>query len=182
MFSRQKKERLKDVLIDHVFDHCFNEIVHKVEADGIKINYDNPEQLNDPVIKSLVQAAIKSKSFKAYVAVRDSKYCKLLVADKTVHKSLIEKLESLGFSKGKRLYERIHKAHDFLIFRSYIVKNKPVENEVRLTEKGIRHYSDGKSFEDNYVYRRNSNIALSVSLTSIIIALTALFFLIINAA
>src|SRR5690606_18208672 len=117
----------------------------------------------------------KSRQIRGYYTTRDKEYCKVLINDDTVHKSLIKKLTTLGFRKGKRLYSRIEKAHDELIAKSYLVRNKPIENEVKLTEKGLRHYLDGKSFEDEYASRRNSLIAIGISIISTLIALIALF-------
>jgi len=171
----RKHNRLKDILINHVFDHCYNEVVQRIESPGINITFEDPKELEDPVTKSLIDQAKNSGQIRGYYTTRDKEYCKVLVNDVTVHKSLIKKLTSLGFRKGKRLYKRIEKAHDELIATSYLVRNKPIENEVKLTEKGLRHYLDGKSFEDEYAARRNSLIAIGISIISTLIALIALF-------
>ena len=168
-------EKLKDILIDHVFDYGFNEVVQKVESDEINVTYDDPRELEDPGTKTLVDSIRKSGSFKAYYTTRDKKYCKILLGENTVHKSLIQKLELLGYRKGKRLYGRIEKAQEQLIARSFLVRNNPIKEEVRLTEKGLRHYLDGKSVEDDFIQRRNSNNALIVSIVSFVVALAALF-------
>lgn len=171
----RKANRLKDILIDHVFDHCFNEVVRKIESPGFKITYEDPKELEDPLSQSIIESIKKSGKLKFQYTTRDNEFCKVLVDDNTVHKSLITKLEALGFKKGKHLYRRIEKAHNELVAKSYLVRNKPIENEVKLTEKGLKHYLDGKSFEDKFITRRNSNIALIISIISIVVALTALW-------
>jgi hypothetical protein len=84
MTNSRKIEKLKDILIDHVFDYGFNEVVKKVESPGINVTYDDPSQLQDPVIKSLIDSAGKSGNFKAYYSTRNKKYCKILHGDNTI--------------------------------------------------------------------------------------------------
>lgn len=171
----RKHNRLKDILINHVFDHCYNEVIQRIESPGINITFEDPKELEDPATKSFVDQVRNSGQIRGYYTTRDKQYCKVLINDNTVQKSLIKKLTALGFRKGKRLYSRIENAHDNLIATSYLVRNKPIENEVKLTEKGLRHYLDGKSFEDEYATRRNSLIAIGISIISTLIALIALF-------
>lgn len=175
MISRKKKERLKDILIDHVYDYCYNQIVQKIEGDGIKMTSEVPSLLNEETDKIILDKLSKSKKIKMYYETRQTKYCNIILTKDDLHKSLLEKLKQLGFSKGKNLKSRVVETHNLLLNRSYFAKNQPIENEVRLTEKGIKHYLDGKSFEDEYISRRNSNIAIVISISSIIIAIIAIF-------
>ncbi len=169
-----KHNRLKDILINHVFDHCYNEVVQRIESPVVNLTFEDPRELETPETKYLVEQAKNSGSFRSFYTTRNKEYCKVLINDNTVHKALIIKLTALGFSKGKKLFGRIRKAHDELVATSYLVRNKPVENQVKLTEKGLRHYLDGKSFEDEYAARRNSIIAIGISILSTLIALAAL--------
>lgn len=172
----RKHNRTKDILINHVFDHCYNEVVQKIDSPGSNITIEDPHALKDLAIKALVDQVIKSGNVRGYYTTRDKEYCKILIDDNTVHRSLIIKLNSLGISKGRRLYSRIEKAHNELLASSYLARNNPIKDEVKLTEKGLRHYLDGKSFEDEFAARRNSIIAIIVSVFSILIALAALVF------
>lgn len=169
----KKQNRLRDILIDHVFDYCNNEVVNKIESPGITILFDNAKDLEDPFTKHLVEKAIESGDMKNYFGVRNSEFCKILVG-KSVHQSLMQKLEILGFRKSNRLSKEIHRAEENLVARSYLVRNKPVENEVRLTEKGLKHYLDGRSFENSFLSRRNSIIAIVISVTSAIISIISM--------
>jgi len=171
----RKHNRLKDILVNHVFDHCYNEVVQRIESPGINITFEDPKELENSVTKSRVEQAQKSENSRLYFTTRNKDYCKVLINNETVHKSLMDKLLFLGFHKGKRLYKRIEKAHDELIVTSYMVRNNPIESEVRLTEKGLKHYLEGKSFEDEYATRRNSIIAIGISIISTLIALIALY-------
>ncbi len=175
MISKRKKERIKDVLIDHVFDFCFNEVVQRVEGGGIKLTYDDPVHLKDPTTAVVLEQIKKSDNLKAYYTTRETDYCEILTEPDYLHSTLIQKLKLSGFSKGKSLHKQVLKAQEFLIARSYLACNNPIKARVKLTEKGRRHYLDGKSFEDNYVNRRNSNLAIVISVLSIIIALIAIF-------
>ena len=170
---KKKNERIKDIIIDHIFDYCYNDIVHKAEGGGISLSAESGEQLGDPVMKSLDDAARDSGNYKNYFGPREVEYCTVLVREDTIHKAFSEKLQVLGIKKSKTLYRKIISAHSFLLARSYISKSKPIESKVKLTEKGLRHYLDGKSFEEAFVVRRNSNIALVVSFISIALAITA---------
>lgn len=173
MLNSSKIEKLKDILIDHVFDYGYNEVVQKVESPGINVTFDDPSQLQDPVTKSLIESAVKTGNFKAFYTTREKKYCKILLGENTVHRSLIIKLETLGYKKGKKLHGDIEKAQEQLVARSFLVRNNPIKEEVRLTEKGLKHYLEGKSFEDDYIQRRNSDIALVISVVSFFVALAA---------
>lgn len=175
MYSKKKKERIKDILIDHVYDFCYNEIVQRMEGGGHSLTFDNPTQLKDPTTKAIVDLIKNSKNVKGYYTTRDAKFCKIITSPNSLHSTLIDKLQKSNFSKGRGLQKNIISAQDFLISRSYFVQGNPIKSEVKLTEKGIQHYLDGKSFEDNYINRRNSNIAIIISIGSIIIALIAIF-------
>lgn len=175
MIAKRKRERIKDVLIDHVYDFCFNEVVQQVEGGGMKLTYNDPALLKGSTTAVIMDKIMKSENVKAYYTTRETKYCKILTEPDFLHSTLIKKLQFSGFSKGKRLHKDVVKAQEFLIARSYFAESNPIKARVKLTEKGKRHYLDGKSFEDNYVSRRNSNLAIVVSIFSIIIALIAIF-------
>ncbi len=175
MITKRKRERIKDVLIDHVYDFCFNEVVQRIEGGGMKLTYDDPVHLKDEATAVLLDQIKKSNKIKAYFTTRETEYCEILTEPDYLHSTLIKKLKFSGFSKGKVLLKEVLKAQEFLLARSYFASNKPIKTRVKLTEKGLRHYLDGKSFEDNYVNRRNSNLAIVVSAFSLIIALIAIF-------
>lgn len=169
----RKRNRLKDILINHVFDYCYNEIVKKFESEGFNFSSDGPEGFKDPSIQTLIEHSIKRGSSRFYHGTRDSEYCKILVKKDHTQKTLIDKLLHHGFRKGKKLYKHIENAHSFLIVNSYFAQNYHDKNEIKLTEKGLRHYLEGKSFEQDYLANRNSNLALILSIISIIIAMVA---------
>jgi len=174
MIFKREKERLKDILIDHVYDYCNNEIVHKLEGDNIKLEYDNPKLLNDPVTKSLVEQIKKSKKIKGYYKNRETKFCNLITEDNLIQSTLSEKLNFCGFKKSKNLEKNIIMAKKYLIARSYLSENNPIRAEVKLTEKGLLHYHDGKSFEDNFINHLHSNVGIIISIISVIIATIAI--------
>lgn len=169
----RKRHRLKDILINHVFDYCYNEVVKKFESEGFKFSSDGPEGFKDPSIQTLIEHSLKKGNSKFYHGTRDSEYCKILVEKDVTQKALIDKLLHQGFRKGKKLYKHIENAHSFLIVNSYFAQNYHDKNEIRLTEKGLRHYLEGKSFEQTYLIHRNSNIALILSIISIMVATIA---------
>ena len=173
--TKRKRERIKDVLIDHVYDFCYNEVVQQVEGGGLKLTYDDPVHLKDPTTAVIYDQIKKSKNIRAHYTTRETEYCEILTEPDYLHSTLIKKLQFSGFSNGKILHKEVLKAQEFLIARSYFTRNNPIKARVKLTEKGRKHYLDGKSFEDNYVNRRNSNLAIVISVFSIVIALIAIF-------
>lgn len=175
MIFNKKKERIKDILIDHVYDYCNNEIVQRMEGGGHTITYDDPRHLKDPATEAIADLIKKSKNAKLNYTTRNVEFCEIITSPDYVHSTLIEKLLKSGFSKGKGLYRNVVEAQNFLVARSYFIRGNPIKNKVKLTEKGVKHYLDGKSFEDDYINRRNSNIAIIISIGSAIIALIAIF-------
>jgi hypothetical protein len=174
VFTRKKHNRMKDILIDYVFDHCNNEVVQRIEAPGLKIEYSTPRDLENLIPKSLIDQAKKSGNISAFYTTRGGEYCKVLVGNKFLSQSLAERVVSHGFREGNFLYKKIEAAYNELIVTSYFARNSPNKSQVKLTEKGRRHYLDGKSFEDEFATRRNSIIALAVSIASALVALTTL--------
>ncbi len=166
--------RLKDILINHVFDYCNNEVVQRIESQNHIISFSDPKELEQDGTKLLLELAKESGIKRAYYTTRDAAYCEVLVGKNELHKTLVDRLLALGFSKGRALYSSVEKAHNELIATSHLSRNKPIESQVKLTEKGLRHYLDGKSFEDQFAARRNSIVALVISMVSALIAVAAL--------
>jgi len=75
----RNRYRLKDILINHVFDYCYNEVVKKFESEGFKFSSDGTEGFKNPSIQTLIEHSIKNGSIKFYHGKRDSEYCKILV-------------------------------------------------------------------------------------------------------
>jgi len=172
--KKKLKERLKDIIIDHIYHYCYNEIVRKIESDDVKLTLDVESKIeNDSVLKSIYDDIIKSKGpIKMFYDTRDKTHCKVIEGN-TVHKSFTDRLLAQSFKKSDKLNLYIEEALTYLIHRSYISRNQPIESEVTLTQKGINHYTSGGSFEDKYVKGRNAGIALIISIISIVIAICA---------
>lgn len=171
---RRKFERLKDILIDHVYDYCYNEIVQKMEGDGNSITYDSPSLLEDEATSRFVEKIKNANHFRAYYTTRDKEFCQLITTPDYISPKLIAKVEISKIRSGRNFINKVAKAQDYLIARSYFSRNNPHPERIKLTEKGLRHYLDGKSFETDYLNSRNSNVAIVISIISIFIALTAI--------
>ena len=77
--KKREQERLKDILIDHIYDFCFNEVVKKIEGDDDKLTLDVGMKIEDDPITSLLFNRIKkAKKIKAYHASRNQTYYKVL--------------------------------------------------------------------------------------------------------
>ena len=112
MITKAKKERIKDILVDHVYDYCYNEKVQKLEGDGIKLEYEDPKLLEESSMKILVDQILKSTKIKGYYEIRETEYCKIISDDRLIHSSLSRKLKFSGFKKSKNLEKNIIKAAD----------------------------------------------------------------------
>ena len=172
--KKRQKERLKDIIIDHIYDYCYNEVVKKIKGDSANITLDAHSKIeDDPLLQSIFDNLIKpSKSIKMVHDKRNENYCKVIEGN-VVHKSFMDKLLSQGFNKSKKLNEQIETALNFLVYRSYLARNLPIQIEFTLTPKGINHYTSGRSFEELYIKERNTRIALTISIISIFIAFCA---------
>ena len=169
-------ERLKDIIVDHVYDYCFNEVVMKIEGGGHKIELGGKSKIeDDPFMQDIHEAIKKSGEYKAYYDKRNKKYCKI-IEGKNVFKSFTDKLLYLGFEKSDTLHVEINETIKFLIHRSYLSQNQPIDSEYSLTEKGLNHYLSGISFEDKFIQNQIATYTLIISIISIILASTALIF------
>jgi hypothetical protein len=175
VLTMREHNRLKDILINHVFDHCHNEVVQRIDSQTVNISFSNPKELDEEGNKRLLDQAKESGIKRAYYTTRDAVYCEVLVRKTELYKTLVDRLQTLGFGKGKSLFDRIEKAHNELIATSHLARNKPIESQVKLTEKGLRHYLDGKSFEDEFASRRIAIFALVISLVSVVVAVIAIY-------
>lgn len=173
---KAKHNRLKDILINHVYDYGYNQVVQKIEGEGFSLTYEDPTIPKGDFEKHLIENALKTGPLKAYYSTRDKEYCKVIEEDGVLHKELINKLLDSKFQKSNSLFRRVKKAHDELITESYLSRNNPIQNEVRLTPKGKKHYIDGLSFERVYRTRRIASIALWLSGISIIIAIASAYY------
>jgi len=166
-------ERLKDIIIDHVYDYCFNEIVMKIEGGGHKIELGGKSKIeDDPFMQDIHEAIKKSGEYKAYYDKRNKKYCKIIEGEIVV-KSFTDKLLYLGFEKSDTLHLEINEAIKFLKHRSYLSQNQPIDSEYSLTDKGLNHYLTGASFEDKYLQNQDSHQTRIISIVSLIVAIMA---------
>jgi hypothetical protein len=170
---KRSKERLKDIVIDFIYDYCWNEVVKKVEAKNLNVEFpDNYPIDKDEILKDIFTGIKKSGGAKLYHATRDKEYCKVIRKDgKAVNSEFIKKLEFLGYKRNDQLEKEVNKTIEFLHIRSYLANNLPVKTEFKLTEKGLNHYRTGKSFEEIYIKGWVARRALLISGISIIIAI-----------
>jgi hypothetical protein len=170
---RLKKERLKDIIIDHIYHYCFNEIVKKIKGDSANITLDVGSKLeDDQTLNDIYEKLIKpSKSINFSYDTRNATHC-IVIEGKNVQKTFMDKLLGLGFKKSNKLHYHIESSLKFLLNRSYISQNQPIKTQYSLTQKGLNHYSSGKSFEESYRKGRNAAFALIISIISITLAIT----------
>lgn len=171
------KERLKDIIIDHVYHYCFNEKIKKLEGDNINLNIDVEADINDdPVTKSAYEQILKSKEKLNFrFETRNTIYCSIIEGN-AVHKSFMERLLAQGFVKSDKLASQIEDSVTELVHKSYLTRNQPISNELSLTQKGINHYNTGLSFERLFTEGRIARTALIVSIISIILSIVAFLF------
>lgn len=146
---KRLKERLKDIIIDHINDYCYNEVVQKIEGGTASLTLDAGSKIkDDPVLQPFYDFKIKSQGpIKMYFTVRNATHCQVIEGN-MILKSFSEKLLSQGFKKSDKLSTFIEDALKTLVHRSYLARNLPKKVEFALTHKGINHYTSGRSFED----------------------------------
>lgn len=170
MKSRHR-ERLKDVIIDHVYNQCYSEVVRVVENEpGTQTSHTE----EDPYMQKIYDTFIKpSGSVRMFHELRNAIHCRL-TDDGKVSESLSSTLRQRGFRENGPIYEDVCQALDYLVGRSYLVRNLPVKDEYTLTPKGHNHYSSGRSFEDEWLAAAGNRRALMLSWISISIVLASL--------
>lgn len=173
-----ERERLKDILIDFLYDYFFNQKVKIMEGDGIKLNIHPDANVEDDLVtKSLSEQIKKSKNISLRYDLRDEKTCEVIKNKLYTHKDLTNRLQRLGFEKSDELGPLIHDSVEFLVDRSYLFRDQPIESKVGLTLKGIKHYELGQSFEDKYLQKelsvkadRRSTKSIKIAIASLIIS------------
>jgi hypothetical protein len=172
--KRRLKERLKDIIIDQIYHYCYNEVVLKIESDTLNVTLEAGNKLKDnPYIKELISKFIgSSDKAKMHYDTRNDTYCNLIEGREPL-KSFMDRLIVQGYKRSENLHNNIENAIQFLVYRSYLKRNYPKTTELALTQKGINHYTTGRSFEDLYINGRNTGIALIISIISIVIAFCA---------
>jgi hypothetical protein len=172
--TQERDEKIKDAIIDYIYDYCFVDKVKFLEGDNLKLQVDPDSNFDDDdVIKSLKDSAIRSGSPLSYgFRKRTNEYCKL--SDEGVHKRFLDKIEGIGISRNMVQKKDIDRIIQFLCDSSYLRRDAPIAEHLILTKKGINHYESGLSFLNRY--QRNSQVrkASRRSIISIIIAVGSL--------
>jgi len=164
------KERLKDIIIDHIYSHCYDEIARTMEGEKPVEQYPG----DDPDLQRIYDTFIKpSGEVRIFQDLRKATHCRIII-DRSVESNLAEKLVSQGYPKNGRMLKKVEDALQYLITRSYLIKKYPANSEYTLTPKGIEHYSSGKSFEDAYLNGKYTIIALTFSIVSVVAAAAAI--------
>jgi hypothetical protein len=173
-----KEEKLKDLIINFLYDYTKNEKVQIVEAGSFRFEGVNPEV--EPKISEIIkEVRAHGGNVKAYYGTRESDYCVLIYtqdAGKSVPSSLRIRLEKIGLKNPKKAINVLEKNIAKLEEESYIRRDSPNTERLQLTEKGLKHYLEGKSFESEYLNHRNVRQANRFSLFSLFIALCSLIF------
>jgi hypothetical protein len=166
------KEKLKDCLINYLYDYCFNEKVVVIEGGGIKITMDPDVKVEeDPIYGDLIQEIIKSQGpSKMGYEIRNVQFCDLVV-NEIVHSKFLTRLEENGFKKDKVKLCDIQEGINSLKNQSFIIVDKPNENLIQLSKKGLKFYENHGNLENEFLERRKSRRAIIISIVSIIIAL-----------
>lgn len=163
------KERLKDIIIDHVYSHCYEEVARKMEGD-------QEEQFpgDDPDLQKIYDTFIKpSGEVRIFHDLRRAIHCRVIV-DKSIEPLLAEKLASDGYPKNGRMTRKVEDVLQFLVTRSFLIKRYPANSEYTLTAKGIEHYTSGRSFEESYREGRDVKVALAFGVVSFFAAAFAI--------
>jgi hypothetical protein len=168
-------ERLKDAIIDYIYDYCFNEKVKKIEGASIKLQLDpDYDYSKDEVTQALQKTIIHSKGpFSMRYEVRNNDFCEI-ATENSVHTSFLDRLERIEISRKSVTPKQINNTIQFLVDKSYLIRDQPIKTKLKLSDKAIYHYENGQSFEQRYNDRYFVRKANIISLLSLIIAAIAL--------
>lgn len=171
--KKRLEERLKDIIIDHIYNYCYNEVVKTLAGEDYAEQDKIPSE-EDPFMRKMYDAYIKpSPAVKIFHDIRTATQCRILEG-KMIQQSFSRKLLALGYRDSNELNSEVAKALDFLVRRSFLVQKLSGISEFSLTPKGIDHFSTGKSFELVYINGRLVRIALILSIISFIASLGAI--------
>lgn len=164
------KERLKDIVIDHIYSHCYDEISRRIEGADDMDKYPG----DDPDLQKIYDTFIKpSGEVRIFHDLRRAIHCRVIV-DRSIEPLLAEKLSVQGYSNNGKMTKMMEEVLQFLVTRSYLMKRYPANSEYALTAKGVEHYTSGKSFEESYREGRDAKMALAFSIVSVFAAAFAI--------
>lgn len=164
----RSSERLKDIIIDHIYSHCYDEIAKTLDGENSEMHPGD-----DPELQKIYDTFVKtSGEVRIYNDLRRATHCRVIV-DKAIQPAVAEKLVSEGYKNNGRLTKQVSEALNYLVTRSYLIKKYPANSEYTLTPKGIEHYSSGRSFEESYNAGWKATVALTFSIISVMAAAAA---------
>lgn len=166
----RSKERLKDIIIDHIYSHCYDQVARTLDGE----NPAGTHPGDDPELQKIYDTFVNSSGeIRIYNDLRRATHCRVIV-DKAIQPAIAGKLAAEGYKNGNRLTKRVDDALTYLVNRSYLIKKYPANSEYTLTPKGIEHYSSGRSFEQSHNVQRATFVAVTVSIISVVAAAAAI--------
>ena len=169
------QEKIKDIIIDYIYDFLYQDKVKIIKSDSVNITVDpNYDIKKDELLSSLLKSAVNSGKFKMYYGEREVSYCELVTSE-GVHHEFLNRVERLGFERNKVNLELIISLIQELCDRGFVVRNQPKTDELKLSEKGLNHYKSGNSFEQKFIEYQEVRRANRISKIAIWVAgITAL--------
>lgn len=170
-----KNEYLKDSLIDFLYDFSRNEKVTIIRGGGIELEIEKDYPMEqDEITTSLINGIKKFNGKKSFFyGTRANEYAYISTAD-GVMTSFLERLDRLGYPPKSVSKKEIDSVIQLLCDKSYVVRNLPDINEIKLTSKGIFHYENGNSFVKDYYNFSLVRRANLISLMSLCISILSL--------
>ena len=168
---KKDKVKIKDTILNFVFDYSNNQKVKIFEGGGFKISVDPEVKIqDDEVLNSVFEKIKRSENSKGYYDTRKGEYCILIDEDGSVPKVFLDSLEKSGVKKRDVSPQLLEKIVEDLVRESYLKRDQPIPRKVNLTEKGVNFYLGGNSFEEQYKEQFRSKWAFRISVISIVIA------------
>lgn len=170
-----KQEFIKDSIIDYLYDYCHNEKVKVIKGGGLNLEIEKDSPVDeDPVMVSLIEGVMNAKGTRTFgFGIRTIEYARVSTPE-GVYSSFLNRMERLGYPRSSVSKKEIDTIIQFLCDKSYLVRNLPIEYEVKLTKKGIYHYENGNSFVKDYYSFNLIRRANWISIISAIIAVISL--------
>jgi len=156
--KKQLTEKIKDIIIDYVFDYSNTEKIDLLKGDGITIEIEPGSDIKKHPNWGFINEILKnSKKIERYYSYRNKEFCqvyKLEEEKSTFHSAFLKRIERLTGCDKTEINDIdviVRESIQFLCDKSYLKRDQPNVWNIALTTKGIKHYESGRSFEDEYI-------------------------------
>ena len=148
------RERVKDIIIDYIYDYCFTEKVRVLEGGDRRMTCDVDQDWDKEY--PLYKMIIESGDARVKYGTREVGYCEIINRTDDNDFSILQKFRERAERQGIVTKPSIQFSKDTinaiqdLCDKSFLTRDQPIDTKVKLSEKGLKHYENRDSFEHIY--------------------------------